>query len=296
MSSALERRYHLLLGAYPPEYLDRHEEEILGTLLDGAKPGQVRPSLREASSLVVAGIRARSRLATAHGRPRLWADSIRLAALLLLASVLSDQVAMGSEPVALLATASVACGIVAVVIGASRLGALLVASALVTSVVATARWEVLLPASWEYDVACIVTIAVALGTLSFLPGTNRPWRWWLAVIAIAMPFLYRVFWLDVTDATLFRIPASVFELTLPVSILCASALLLRDPRPAIAATVYAALHLVVPITFGVELAGIGIDAGVGLLTLGLTVMSLAVSIASSRRMAEDQLERSRGAT
>src|SRR6266581_435238 len=115
MSSALERRYHLLLGAYPPEYLDRHEEEILGTLLDGAKPGQVRPSLREASSLVVAGMRARSRLATAHGRPRLWADSIRLAALLLLASVLSDQVAMGSEPVALLATASVACGIVAVV-------------------------------------------------------------------------------------------------------------------------------------------------------------------------------------
>ena len=44
----LERRYRRWLLAYPGEYRRDHEEEILGTLLQAAAPGQARPSTREA--------------------------------------------------------------------------------------------------------------------------------------------------------------------------------------------------------------------------------------------------------
>ena len=65
-SGYLERRYRRLLVLYPSRYRRRHEEEILAVLMEGASPGQRRPSLSEAASLVRSGLGMRLR----PGMPR----------------------------------------------------------------------------------------------------------------------------------------------------------------------------------------------------------------------------------
>ena len=59
MTDALERRYARLLRAYPSAYRKERGSELLDTLIEGAAPGQTRPSRRESIALVVAGVRAR---------------------------------------------------------------------------------------------------------------------------------------------------------------------------------------------------------------------------------------------
>ena len=61
VSADLERHYRRLLACYPRRYRRRHEEEILAVLLAGARPGQRRPSLAEAASLVRSGAAMRLR-------------------------------------------------------------------------------------------------------------------------------------------------------------------------------------------------------------------------------------------
>ena len=56
----LERWYRLLMFAYPGDFDAEREEEMVATLLPLAKPGQQRPTIREAASLVVAGLGTRS--------------------------------------------------------------------------------------------------------------------------------------------------------------------------------------------------------------------------------------------
>lgn len=292
MSSVLERRYRLLLGAYPPQYIDNHEEEIIGTLLEGARPGQLRPTLAEAYNLLVAGFRLRVRTSTDGLPTRNWSDSNRLAALLILASVLSDRLSGGSDGIPLAASALVACSIVAVVTGSQRVGTGLALSALVVSAIATNRWELLLPSAWLYDCSSLLAIAFALAAASIRGGGRRPWPGWLAVIAIAVPFLYRVFWLGSLDQ--YHIPLSIFELVLPVTAFSGVALLMHDPRAAVAATMYSALHLVVPLTYGLLAPltlGIHFEAIYSwtnlTLVLTLTVAALGIAVASSRRQVDD---------
>lgn len=55
----LARRCRLLLLAYPRGYRTERGEEILGTLLDAATPGQRTPRLADAADIAVAGIRLR---------------------------------------------------------------------------------------------------------------------------------------------------------------------------------------------------------------------------------------------
>jgi hypothetical protein len=55
----LERRYRRLLGAYPAGYRRERGDEIVGTFLEGAPPGQSRPSLADTADVVAAGLRAR---------------------------------------------------------------------------------------------------------------------------------------------------------------------------------------------------------------------------------------------
>ncbi|GIH75121.1 hypothetical protein Plo01_15500 [Planobispora longispora] len=59
-----ERRCRRLMRAYPPRFREHRGEELLGTLLDIAVPGQLRPSLRDSLDIVRGGLRARLR-----GRP-----------------------------------------------------------------------------------------------------------------------------------------------------------------------------------------------------------------------------------
>ncbi len=58
----LERRCQLLLRAYPAWYRRERAGEMLGTLLEASAPGRRWPSLRDARSLVIGGLRVRGAL------------------------------------------------------------------------------------------------------------------------------------------------------------------------------------------------------------------------------------------
>jgi len=74
----LERRYRLLLKAYPRDYRAAKGEEILATLLDNARPGQRLPSLADAADIVghAARRRASRELEEAAGLAAPWALAI----------------------------------------------------------------------------------------------------------------------------------------------------------------------------------------------------------------------------
>jgi hypothetical protein len=60
-TAALERRYRRLLRCYPPSHREVHREEMLGVLLDTARPGQRTPGLRQAVNLAACGLAIRVR-------------------------------------------------------------------------------------------------------------------------------------------------------------------------------------------------------------------------------------------
>ncbi|MFC7533111.1 hypothetical protein [Actinoplanes sp. GCM10030250] len=70
----LERAYKRLLRVYPSNYRDRHEQEIVTTLLEMAQPGQSRPGRTEVWHLIGSGLRQRFRLPA--GRPLLWVVAV----------------------------------------------------------------------------------------------------------------------------------------------------------------------------------------------------------------------------
>ncbi|WP_433214421.1 hypothetical protein ACQP00_03930 [Dactylosporangium sp. CS-047395] len=59
---SLEARYRRLLHAYPAAYRRAHGDEIVGILLDAARPGQTRPTRGEVRDLIANGVRQRFRL------------------------------------------------------------------------------------------------------------------------------------------------------------------------------------------------------------------------------------------
>ena len=81
----LERRYRLLLLSYPKRYRQERSEEITGTLLELARPGQRYPTPREVATLILAGLRTRARGADGPTSATLWPGALRLATLFLLA-------------------------------------------------------------------------------------------------------------------------------------------------------------------------------------------------------------------
>jgi hypothetical protein len=80
MSHILERRYRRLLRAYPKDYRAEHGEELIGTLMEAARPGAHRPSFRETLHLLAGGFTARVRATRAHGVPP-WTDGLHLGVL-----------------------------------------------------------------------------------------------------------------------------------------------------------------------------------------------------------------------
>lgn len=56
----LATRYRMLLGLYPRRYRAERGDEILGTLLDAARPGQRWPSRRDTASMIIGGLRVRA--------------------------------------------------------------------------------------------------------------------------------------------------------------------------------------------------------------------------------------------
>ena len=60
-AAVLERRYLRLLRCYPPTHREFHREEMLGVLLDTARPGQRTPGLGQAVNLAACGLVIRVR-------------------------------------------------------------------------------------------------------------------------------------------------------------------------------------------------------------------------------------------
>jgi hypothetical protein len=88
--AALERRYLRLLRCYPPSHREAHREEMLGVLLDAARPGQRAPGLTQAVNLAACGLAIRARRLLIPGP---WQDALAVVslitpALMLISSVL----------------------------------------------------------------------------------------------------------------------------------------------------------------------------------------------------------------
>ena len=76
--TALERRYRRLLRSYPPSHRAAHREEMLGVLLDAARPGQRMPGVTQTVNLVACGLAIRARRALI-GEP--WRDALAVVSL-----------------------------------------------------------------------------------------------------------------------------------------------------------------------------------------------------------------------
>ncbi|MFC6019916.1 hypothetical protein ACFP2T_27425 [Plantactinospora solaniradicis] len=72
MSGPLERRYRLLLTAFPARHRRLYHEEMLGVLLDRAEPGQRRPTMAEVADLLTAAVGVRLRALRAAATDDRW--------------------------------------------------------------------------------------------------------------------------------------------------------------------------------------------------------------------------------
>jgi hypothetical protein len=88
----LASRYWDLLDFYPARYREERGPELVGTLLDCARPGQTRPSWREARALVLEGLRVRA--GTGGHRPArvTLAGGVQWGMLVLLVAALLERV------------------------------------------------------------------------------------------------------------------------------------------------------------------------------------------------------------
>jgi hypothetical protein len=232
MSRRLRRRYQRLLVTYPTGYRAAHGEEILSTLLEAARPAQRFPSWREATSLLLEGLRLRARQAAKESPTRLWTDGLHLGVLLVVMVNLGG--ALERQPVSW--TALLAVGALAVLRGwgrtalaATAVAALAVARPLLPPIVGPPWW---LPGYGDWSaVGRYVWPAVVLAVLAW-PGVGRlrPRSWWWLLLPAAQAALPLV----EPPWSLIKAGAEV-GLLLAVLVVAVGAL---DPRPAIAAAVY----------------------------------------------------------
>ncbi|GLX00495.1 hypothetical protein [Microtetraspora sp. NBRC 16547] len=289
----LERRYRLLLLAYPPAYRAAHGKELLGVLLDCAAPGRTTPEVRESAGLVTGGLRERVRHAA---RGSAWRDGLHLGA----TAVMAVQLAVllpyaGSIPLWVVLSA---LALLAVLRGRVRI-ALPLALLTGAKAVAIASGRQLLdvtllpvypsfltarpmfvassPATVAvgYGLACCCLLALAAREA---PPRTRSWWWWAAV-----PFAAWAGPAWMAEGTPFPISLSRMALELAVLGLAVwAARLAGDPRWALAAALYL---LVVSTQLGEHLAMLTPQhlAYWGLLVL-LTALAALVPYGGRRRV------------
>jgi hypothetical protein len=231
MSGRLRHRYERLLVIYPSDFRAAHAEEILSTLLEAARPTQRWPSLREATSLLLGGLRLRARQAAKESPTRLWTDGLHLGVLLVVLVNLGGAMEMGPAPwIALLAFGALAVlrGWGRTALAATAIAALAVARPLLPPI-GLPWW---LPGYGDWSaVGRYMWPAVVLAVLAW-PGVGRlrPRSWWWLLLPAAQAALPLV----ESPWSLIKAGAEV-GLLLAVLVVAVGAL---DPRPAIAAAVY----------------------------------------------------------
>jgi len=231
MSGRLRHRYQRLLVTYPNGYRAAHGDEILSTLLEAARPTQRFPSWREATSLLLGGLRLRARQAAKESPSRLWTDGLHLGVLLVVLVNLGGAMEMGPAPwIALLAIGALAVlrGWGRTALAATAIAALAVARPLLPHL-GLPWW---LPGYGDWSaVGRYLWPAVVLAVLAW-PGVGRlrPRSWWwllLPAVQAALPLVER-------PRSLVKAGVEV-GLLLAVLVVAVGAL---DPRPAISAAVY----------------------------------------------------------
>lgn len=86
----MTRRYRLVIHAYPPAYRREHGEELLATAVELRPDGW---SWREATSLLVGGLRERAHRATGRTRSGAWTSGVRTAVVLFLVLLVAEPIA-----------------------------------------------------------------------------------------------------------------------------------------------------------------------------------------------------------
>jgi hypothetical protein len=231
MSGRLRRRYQRLLLTYPTGYRAAHGDEILGTLLEAARPTQRFPSWRESTSLLLGGLRMRARQAAKESPRRLWTDGLQLGVLLVVLGNLGHALQMLFP----LWIVLVAVGALAVLRGwrrtalaATAIAALAVARPLLPHV-GLPWW---LPGYGDWSaVGRYLWPAMVLAVLAW-PGVGRlrPRSWWWLLLPAAQAAL------PLAEGPWAVVKAGAeLGLLLAVLVVAVGAL---DPRAAIAAAVY----------------------------------------------------------
>ena len=279
MNERLRRRYRRLLVVYPPAYRADRGEEILTTLVEGARPGQRFPSCREAVGLVLGGLGAWARQGVVDPPKRPWTDGLHLGVLLIGLVNLGTVAIMQPLPW----TALVAVGAVATLRGRARTAlAATAAAALIVARPLLRLSAIDLPGPWWLpgygDWSAVARYALPALLLAVLarPGAARlrPRSWWwllLPAVQLAVP---------VSDT--WRLVGAGLQVTLALTVLLVT-VGLRDPRPAVAAAVYLSPGLL----FAAERLSRG-PVGPRMLAYwavlaGLTVVLVAVAAWRARR-------------
>jgi hypothetical protein len=304
--SPLEREYRGLLITYPRQYRREYEAEMVATLLDGASKGQSHPSAREAVALLVGGLRIRAQAVARLGPGTVWADGMRIGALLLLCSLvgmtLSDAtrgsfiysgpncarigVQCPLQPGYLLLPFWLAVAAIAVVRGSTH-----AALAIVLTAVTFNRWyffisahppvRMILATGWvRYLLLSLGVVALVLACYPAIRRARCPWSWWLAPIVVA----YAVLYAHLQSSWGGSGPLWLVQMAAPAVVLSAISLLANDARMSIGAAAYVGVHLLsgaLSLTEGWDVAPMVVPAA-------LVAIAGAGAIVSHRRLARER--------
>ncbi|MEV1245655.1 hypothetical protein [Nonomuraea sp. NPDC049750] len=91
--TSLEARYRRLLACYPHDHRTRHEEDMIGVLLAGSRPGQTRPHLADTADLLAGAVRVHCRRAFGTVSAPAWRDAVAVGAALWPLLILTDTLA-----------------------------------------------------------------------------------------------------------------------------------------------------------------------------------------------------------
>jgi hypothetical protein len=215
---ALEGRYRRLLAMYPAEHRRKHQDEMLGVLMTGARAGQHRPGLADTANLIWGALLIRLRPARPGTASPLWRDALAVVSVLLPLMVLAYS---GLLSVATLATLRAGSPIFNALAGsdAKFLGGWAIVAALAllrlrrtAALAATALliWLVYSAAdvpTWSYiDAPSMVRFSAAgleIAALVVSPGPGRArqiinWRHYTLALAIPLGLasVFNWVWLD----------------------------------------------------------------------------------------------------
>ncbi|MEV6159490.1 hypothetical protein AB0L53_55075 [Nonomuraea sp. NPDC052129] len=91
--TSLEARYRRLLACYPHDHRTRHEEDMIGVLLAGSRPGQTRPHLADTADLLAGAVRMHCRRAFGTVSAPAWRDAVAVGMALWPLLILTDTLA-----------------------------------------------------------------------------------------------------------------------------------------------------------------------------------------------------------